>query len=83
METSTKGKKSLTVRSLSSALDIRKLLAKMIRAKLDDPASLDNEIFKAITSACTVFLRAEQQATTDLKLEEIKTRLDEYEKEKQ
>jgi hypothetical protein len=82
METSTSVKKSLGVRSMASAIDVRKLLAKLIRAKLAGDADLDNDTFRTIISACGVFLRAAEQADTDDRLQAIEKQLEAYEQER-
>ncbi len=74
-------KKRLGVRTLSTADDVRRLLARLIKARLADDG-IDNESLRAIVQACGILLKSIEAADLDTRLEEIETRLAEHEARK-
>lgn len=72
-------KKPLGMRSMVNATDVRKLLAKLIRGRLADDGSIDNETLRAVTGACSVLLKAAEQATVDDRLTAIEAALKAHE----
>ena len=73
-------KTRIGVRSLKTADDIRRLLARLIKARLAD--QIDSEMLRAITAACIAFLKAAEAADTDNRLQAIEQQLEAYEKER-
>ena len=75
-------KKRLGLRSLRSADDVRRLLARLIKARLADDGTIDNETLRAVTQCLATFLKATEAAETEDRLEEIERLLKQYEDER-
>ena len=74
-------KKRMGVRKLSTADDVRRLLARLIKARLADDG-IDNESLRAIVQACGILLKSIEAADLDDRLQEIEARLADYEANK-
>jgi hypothetical protein len=74
-------KKRPGVRTLSSPGDVSRLLARLIKQRLADDGSIDNETLRAIVNACGVLLKSIEQGDADKRLAEIESQLQQYEKE--
>ncbi|MBV5334238.1 MAG: hypothetical protein JZU49_00340 [Sulfuricurvum sp.] len=77
--TITPKKTRLGVRKIDSAEDVKRLLAKLIRARLADNGSLTDAMLRSITQALSVFLKAAEQGSIEDRLNEIEGKLNEYE----
>jgi hypothetical protein len=74
-------KKRPGIRTLTSPGDVSRLLARLIKQRLADDGSIDNETLRAIVNACGVLLKSIEAADLDDRLAEIESRLDEAEQE--
>lgn len=72
-------KKRLGVRTLRSSDDVRRLLARLIKARLADDGTVDNESLRAIVQACGILLKSIEAADLDDRLAEIEAQLKKYE----
>jgi hypothetical protein len=71
-------KTRLGVRKIDSAEDVKRLLAKLIRARLAENSSLTDAMLRSITQALAVFLKAAEQGSIEDRLIEIEVKLNEY-----
>jgi len=77
----TKLQKIIGVRSLNSAKDVKRLLARLVKSRLANDGLLDDSCLRAVTQTLMGFLKAEEAASLDDRLAEIESRLDEAERE--
>jgi len=74
-------KKRLGVRTLHSADDVRRLLGRLIKARLADDG-IDDGCLRALTGACSVLLKSIEQSDLDTRLADIEKQLAAYEQER-
>jgi hypothetical protein len=72
-------KTRLGVRKIDSAEDVKRLLAKLVRARLAENSSLTDAMLRSITQALAVFLKAAEQGNLEERLIEIEVKLSQHE----